>query len=130
VEAIFAEADIPADQQPQIALNREWATKTPVIECKKEPLAGKTRSQKAQPQTAGLATPPGEYRTARKTGRIGETRAQIYERYGEPRCILDSGTVSFRKGGFCIHVEFFQEKAEEITFHSEVSEKGVVWRST
>lgn len=41
VNAIFAEADVPADQQGQIALNRELAG-SPGIERKKEALAGKT----------------------------------------------------------------------------------------
>lgn len=45
VEAIFAEADVPADQQGQIELNRENAARTPVIERKKEPLAGKTNKK-------------------------------------------------------------------------------------
>ena len=42
VEAIFAEADIPADQQKYIQDNREQSPNAPVIERKKEPLAGKT----------------------------------------------------------------------------------------
>jgi ferredoxin len=42
VEAIFAEADVPADQQKYIAENRDTAAGAPVIERKKEPLAGKT----------------------------------------------------------------------------------------
>lgn len=38
VEAIFAEDDVPADQQAYIALNAERVTRWPVITQKKDPL--------------------------------------------------------------------------------------------
>ena len=41
VEAIFAEDDVPADQQPFIQLNAEMALVCPPIYEKRTPLAGK-----------------------------------------------------------------------------------------
>ena len=56
-----------------------------------------------------------EMQAAPTPGRIGESRAQIYARYGKPQQLVD-GVAVFLKGDFVIAVSFFQEKADALMF--------------